>query len=116
MSQTTRRQFAQTLAVAAAAIPAAGTLVAQTTTPAPPPTAPKVDEEAAAKTKAPSALGIALAGVVSAQSGQYLDADEMQRVYDDFQQYAPYIEGFRAYPLRNADEPDFTFHSLVDRW
>lgn len=116
MSHTTRRRFAQTLAVAAAAIPAAGTLIAQTTTPAPPPTAPKVAEEETPEKKVPSALGIALAGVVSAQSGQYLDEDEMQRVYDDFQRYAPYIERFRAYPLRNADEPDFTFHSLADRW
>lgn len=112
MSRTTRRQFTQTIVAATAALPAIG--LAQTA--APPPTTAKIAEEQQREPEKPNALGAALAGVVSVQSGQHLNESDMQRVYDDLQEYAPFVERFREYRLRNADEPDFTFHSLVDRW
>lgn len=103
MSRTTRRKFAQTITAASAALPViAANLFSQTTTAAPPPPA--------------SPLAIALAGVVSAQSGRFLSEEESQRVFDDFKGYASFVERFRDFKLTNADEPDFTFHSLVERW
>jgi hypothetical protein len=100
MPRTTRRQFARTLTAAGAAALVATDLTAQEKEKEPP----------------PNALGLALAGVTRAQFGQFLSEEEMTRVGSDFQQYAPFIEGFRKFPLKNADEPDFTFHSLTDRW
>ena len=91
---TSRRQFARTLTVA---IAAAGV-------------------GAQEKEKPPNAFGTALAGLVRAQYGQFLSEDEMTQVAKDFQDYAPFVEGFRNFPLKNGDEPDFTFHSLTDRW
>lgn len=96
MSRTTRRHFAKTLTAALAAAP----LAAQE-----PP-----------KEKPPSQLGLALAGVVRAQYGQFLSEEELAQIGKDFQDYAPFVEGFRVVKLTNADEPDFTFHSLTDRW
>ena len=93
---TTRRHFAKTLTAALAAAP----LVAQE----------------AEKEKPPSAFGLALAGLVRAQYGQHLSEDELAQIGKDFQDYAPFVEGFRDFKLTNADEPDFTFSSLTDRW
>lgn len=100
MSRTTRRQFAKTLTAAGAAV-AAADLIAQE----------KKEEE-----KPPNAFGLALAGVVRAQFGQYLSEEEMTQVGKDFQDYAPFVENFRKFSLKNADEPDFTFQALADRW
>ena len=97
MSRTTRRKFAQTIAAVTAALPV-------------------IVHDLPAQAKPPSPLAIALTGVVSAQSGRYLDADEMQRIYDNFKEYVPFVERLRAFELVNADEPDFTFQSLVERW
>ncbi|HEU4520804.1 MAG TPA: hypothetical protein VFT12_02305 [Thermoanaerobaculia bacterium] len=101
MSGTTRREFARTIATAGAALPvvAADTLTRTTE-----------------GMDAPPAMAIALAGVVSAQSGRFLDAGEMQQIYDNFKDYVPFIERLRDFKLKNGDEPDFTFHSLVERW
>jgi hypothetical protein len=114
---TTRRKFARIITAATAALPVITTsLFGQTAAPAPPPTAAKTAGVEKPDAKRPTPLAIALAGVVSAQSGQYLNEAEMQKVFDDFKDYIPYVEGFRDYKLTNADEPDFTFHSLVQRW
>lgn len=91
---TSRRQFAKTLTVAIAAAGAG----------------------AQEKEKPANAFGVALTGLVRAQYGQFLSDEEMARVAKDFQDYAPFVEGFRDFPLKNGDEPDFTFHSLTDRW
>ena len=95
MPRTTRRQFAKTLTATLAAAP----LLAQ--------------EE---KEKPPSPFGLALAGIVRAEFGQHLSEDELAQIGKDFQDYAPFVEGFRKFELKNGDEPDFTFHSLTDRW
>ncbi|HUP48656.1 MAG TPA: hypothetical protein VNA04_07685 [Thermoanaerobaculia bacterium] len=117
MTRTTRRKFAKTMTAATVALPVvAGSLLAQTAAPAPPPPTTAPAQEPAPEAKRPSPLAVALAGVVSAQSGQFLDEEEMQRVFDDFKSSVPFLERFRDYELKNGDEPDFTFHSLVERW
>ncbi len=90
-----RRVFAKTLAAAAAATPLA------------------LAEE---RTKQPSALGKAMAEVVRAQSGQFLDGAEMEKIENDIEDYAPRLELYRSFKLTNSDEPDFTFASLARRW
>ncbi len=88
-----RRRFAKTLTAAAVGAPL---LVAEE--------------------KPPSAIGTALTDVVRAQSGQFLDAADMQKIAKDLQDSAPLLERFRAFKLTNSDEPDFTFSSLARRW
>jgi hypothetical protein len=46
----------------------------------------------------------------------HLTGEEVARITKDFADVAPYLESFRKYKLANADEPDFTFHSLAERW
>lgn len=96
MSRTSRRHFAKTLTAALAAAPLAA--------------------QEAQKETPPSQFGLALTGLVRAQYGQYLSEEELAQIGKDFQDYAPFVEGFRKFELKNADEPDFTFHALTDRW
>ena len=91
---TTRRQFAKALTAALAAS----------------------QISAQEKEKPPSQFGVALTGMVRAQFGQYLTDEELAQIGKDFQEYAPYVESLRTFELKNSDEPDFTFHSLTDRW
>jgi hypothetical protein len=100
MSRSTRREFAKTLTAAAGAAALAAADAA-------------AREE---KKPEPNAFGLALAGLTRAQFGQFLSEEELARIGQDFQEYAPFVEGFRKFPLTNADEPDFTFHSLTSRW
>jgi hypothetical protein len=86
MARTSRRHFAKSLVAAGAALP----LAAQT--PAPP--APQV----------------------CLPYTQHLTPDEIERIRKDFADATPYLETFRKFKLVNADEPDFTFHSLTERW
>ena len=90
MSRTSRRHFAKSLAVAGAALP----LIAQTA----PPAAQTVD--------ASPCLPYT----------QHLAPEEMERIRKDFAEAVPYLESFRKFKLANADEPDFTFNSLAERW
>lgn len=101
---STRREFARSLAIAGAlarvTVPlAAADILAQT-----PPTPP------------PSPLGKALTEVVRASYAQHLDDAELARVDKDFQEYAAMLDRLRKVKLANADEPDFTFASLTERW
>jgi hypothetical protein len=98
MSRTTRRTFAKSIAVAAIAVPA----LAQQQPPAPPPP--------------PSPLGHALSGVVLAESGQHLTADEFFDIEKDLADNAGAYKRLREFKLQNGDEPDFTFASSTKRW
>ncbi|HEV7767340.1 MAG TPA: hypothetical protein VGQ76_20225 [Thermoanaerobaculia bacterium] len=101
---STRRDFARSLAIAGAlarvTVPlAAADILAQTPpTPVPPP------------------VGKALTEVVRASYAQHLDDAELARIDKDFQDYASMLVRFRKFELANADEPDFTFASLTERW
>jgi hypothetical protein len=97
MPRTSRRTFAKTVALAAIAAPA----LAQQP-PQPPP--------------APSQLGHAMAGVVLAESGQHLTADEFFEVEKDMNDAAGVYKRLREFKLQNGDEPDFTFSSSTKRW
>lgn len=106
MKKTSRRVFARNLAVAGAA-GAVLPLVGQTTAP--------VSATPEVQTKS-TALADALAEVVRAQHGRHLTSVEIEQIRNDFREFVPYATSLRDFPLENRDEPDFTFHSLVERW
>lgn len=62
------------------------------------------------------ALGTAMAEVVKAQHGKHLDDADLERIGATLQEHATLLERLRAFPLKNSDEPDFTFSSLTKRW
>jgi hypothetical protein len=101
MSRTTRRSFAKAVAAATAVIASGGQ-------------APRLSGQAGAPVL--PALAEALVGVVRAQSGQYLDAADLDRIRADFKDYVPALERLRSVTLANSDEPDYTFASLTKRW
>ena len=96
MSRTTRRSFAKAVAVTAVsvAVPASGTIGGRERPP----------------------LHEALTSVVRAQSGQYLDDADIERIRSDFKDYVPALERLRAVKLANSDEPDVAFAALPKRW
>ena len=98
MSRTSRRAFAKSIAIATVAAPV---LAQQKDAPPPPP---------------PSSLGHALGGVVLAESGQFLTADEFLDIEKDLSDSAGAYKTLRAFKLQNSDEPDFTFSSSTKRW
>jgi hypothetical protein len=93
---TSRRAFAKSIAIATVAAP----VLAQQKEPPPP----------------PSSLGHALGGVVLAESGQFLTADEFLDIEKDLSDSAGAYKTLRAFKLQNSDEPDFTFSSSTKRW
>jgi len=97
---SSRRHFAKSLAVAAAAIPL---------------NRPEALAQTSPQAAVRSPLASALAVVVRAQHGKHLSEDEMKRIEKDFQDYIPYLDRFRDFKLVNSDEPDFTFSSLTRR-
>lgn len=68
------------------------------------------------ESKPPSALGKAMTEVVRASYGRHLTPAELEGIGKLLDEYAPYIEEFRKFKLTNADEPDFTFRALEERW
>jgi hypothetical protein len=97
MSRTSRRTFAKTVALAAAAVP----VLAQQKEAPPPP---------------PSPLGHAMAGVVLAESGEHLTAEQFFDVEKDMNDAAGVYKRLREFKLQNGDEPDFTFAASTKRW
>jgi hypothetical protein len=89
-----RRAFAKSIAAAAAGAPLA----------------------LAEEKEKPSAVAKAMTEVVRAQSGQFLDTAEMEKIAKDMEGYASRLERFRNFELKNSDEPDFTFAALARRW
>jgi hypothetical protein len=93
-----RRDFARTLTIAAAALPLLDARAAEETPPK------------------PSPLADAQTAVVKAEYGQHLTAAELEEIRKSFNESAPYLQKFREFKLTNGQEPDVTFSSLVKRW
>lgn len=114
MPKTSRRRFAKSLVAAGAIAPlAVSDLLAQTPPPPPAPVPPPAPAETPAE---PSRFGKALTEMVRANYGEHLGEADLEKLEGDFQSYAAFVERFRKFELVNADEPDFTFSSLVERW
>jgi len=97
MSRTSRRTFAKSVALATIAAP----ILAQQKEAPPPP---------------PSQLGHAMAGVILAESGEHLTAEQFLDIEKDMNDAAGVYKRLREFKLQNGDEPDFTFAASLKRW
>jgi hypothetical protein len=108
-ARTSRRQFAKTIAAAAAApLVARATLNAQTppaTKQVPAPPNPQPTPQATP----PSPVAEAYAEVARLRFGDKLTPDELARTKRDLEGNVRTAERLRAFKLKNADEPDFIF-------
>jgi hypothetical protein len=109
-AQTSRRQFAKTIAGAFVAAPlvARDSLWAQTppaTKQAPAPPNPQPTPQVAP----PSPVAVAYAEVARLRFGESLTPDELARMKRDIEGNVRTAERLRAFKLKNADEPDFIF-------
>ena len=111
-ARTSRRQFAKTIAAAAAApLIAQATLNAQTppaTKQAPAPPNPQPTPQQATPPP-PSPVAEAYAEVARLRFGDKLTPDELARMKRDIEGNVRTAERLRAFKLKNADEPDFIF-------
>ena len=57
-----------------------------------------------------------MAGVVLAESGEHLTAEQFFDVEKDMNDAAGVYKRLREFKLQNGDEPDFTFGASTKRW
>ena len=57
-----------------------------------------------------------MAGVILAESGQHLTAEEFLDIEKDMNDAAGVYKRLREFKLQNGDEPDFTFAAGLKRW
>jgi len=57
-----------------------------------------------------------MAGVILAESGEHLTADEFHEIEKDMGDAAGVYKTLRQFKLQNGDEPDFTFSASLRRW
>lgn len=102
MSELSRREFAEALALAAMAPMLAGTPLALD----------RLGVAAALPAPDPSALAKALAGVVKAQYGARLSEADLAAITGQIETSLERAAKVRQAPLGNGDEPDFVFSAL----
>jgi len=110
--QTSRRQFAKSVATTLMAAPIAASLAkGQTPTKPKEPTAPPTPQQTPAPQK-PSPLAEAYAEVARVRFGDHLTPEQLEQVKRRLDGYARKdgtTDRLRAVKLQNGDEPDFTF-------
>lgn len=57
-----------------------------------------------------------MAGVVLAESGEHLTAEQFFDIEKDMNDAAGVYKRLREFKLQNGDEPDFTFGASTKRW
>jgi secreted PhoX family phosphatase len=110
-AQTSRRQFARTIAAALVAAPLVSTTIIAQTPPAASKQAPAPPnpQPTPAPQAAPSPVAEGYAEVARLRFGDKLTADELARLKRDIEGNVRTAERLRAFKLKNADEPDFIF-------
>jgi hypothetical protein len=106
--QTSRRQFAKSVATTLVAAPLAATLVKAQTPAKKEPTAPPNPQQTPAPQK-PSPLAEAYAEVARVRFGEKWTPEQMEQVKKDLDGNVRTADRLRAVKLKNGDEPDFTF-------
>ena len=107
--QTSRRQFAKSVATTLIAAPFAASLAkAQTPPKTKEPTAPPVTPQTPAPQK-PSPLADAYAEVARVRFGDKLTPEQFEKVKKDLDDKVRTADRLRAVKLKNGDEPDFIF-------
>jgi hypothetical protein len=107
--QTSRRQFAKSVATTLIAAPLAASLAnAQTPTKPREATAPPNPQPSPAPQK-PSPLADAYTEVARVRFGEHLMPEQLEQVRKDLDGNVRTADRLRAVKLKNGDEPDFTF-------
>jgi hypothetical protein len=109
--QTSRRQFAKSVAATLVAAPlAAAAVKGQTPARAPEAKAPPAPPAAAAAAPPkPSPLAEAYMNVARARFGEKLTPEQLEQVRKDLEGNVRSSDRLRAVKLKNGDEPDFVF-------
>ena len=110
LKQTSRRQFARSVAATFVAAPLAASL-AKAQTPAKPkePTAPPAPPQPSPAPQQPSPIAEAYAEVARSRFGDKLTPEQLEQVKKDMDGYVRTSDRLRAVKLKNGDEPDFIF-------
>jgi hypothetical protein len=107
--QTSRRQFAKSVATTLIAAPLAASLAkAQTPTKPKEPIAPPNPQQTPAPQK-PSPLADAYTEVARVRFGEHLTPEQLEQVRKDLDGNVRAADRLRAVKLKNGEEPDFTF-------
>jgi hypothetical protein len=107
--QSSRREFAKSVATTLIAAPLAASMAsAQTPTKPKEPTAPPNPQPSPTPQK-PSPLAEAYAEVARQRFGEKLTPEQMEQVKKDLDGNVRTADRLRAIKLKNGDEPDFTF-------
>ena len=107
--QTSRRQFAKSVATTLIAAPFAASLAkAQNTSKPKEPTAPPNPQQTPAPQK-PSPLAEAYAEVAHTRFGDKMTPEQFEKVKRDLEGSVRTADRLRAVKLKNGDEPDFIF-------
>jgi hypothetical protein len=107
--QTSRRQFAMSVATTLIAAPLAASLAnAQTPTKPKEATAPPNPQQPPTPQK-PSPLAEAYTEVARVRFGEKLTPEQLEQVKKDLDGNVRAADRLRAVKLKNGDEPDFTF-------
>ena len=108
LKQTSRRQFAKSVATTLVAAPLAATLAKAQTPAKKEPPAPPNPQQTPAPQK-PSPLAEAYAEVARVRFGEKWTPEQMEQVKKDLDGNVRTADRLRAVKLKNSDEPDFTF-------
>jgi hypothetical protein len=110
--QTSRRQFAKSIATTLVAAPLAASLVkAQTPTKPKEATAPPTPQPSPMPQK-PTPLAEAYAEVARIRFGEKLTPEQLEQIKKDLDGNTRNADRLRAVKLKNADEPDFIFSAV----
>jgi hypothetical protein len=106
--QTSRRQFAKSVATTLIAAPLAATLAKAQTPTKKEATAPPNPQPSPTPQK-PSPLADAYTEVARVRFGEHLTPEQLEQVRKDLDGNVRTADRLRAVKLKNGDEPDFTF-------
>jgi hypothetical protein len=106
--QTSRRQFAKSVATTLIAAPLAASLVKAQTPTKKEATAPPNPQPSPTPQK-PSLLADAYTEVARVRFGEHLTPEQLEQVRKDLDGNVRTADRLRAVKLKNGDEPDFTF-------
>ena len=107
--QTSRRQFAKSIATTFVAAPLAASLVKAQTPVKPKETVAPPNPQPGPTPQKPTPLAEAYAEVARVRFGDKLAPEQLEQIKKDLDGNARNADRLRAVKLKNADEPDFIF-------
>ena len=107
--QTSRRQFAKSIATTLVAAPLAASLARAQTPTKPKEAAAPPNPQPSPATQKPSPVAEAYAEVARVRFGEKLSPEQLEQIKKDLDGNVRSAERLRAVKLKNGDEPDFVF-------